>query len=189
MSSGSTATEVMKQIPSLSVDIDGNVTMRNSTPQLFVDGRPTTLTMDQIPADIIDQVELITNPSAKFDASGGNAGILNIVLKKNKKTGYNGGVRAGTDTRGGVNLGGDINVRENKINFFASANLNRRSSKSWSTTDRIDLVNDVPISRIYQSSNPFQKNLFGFGRGGFDYFIDNRNTLSATLSIMGGNSE
>ena len=53
---------------------------------------PTTMTMDQIPADIIDKVELITNPSAKFDASGGNAGILNIVLKKNKKTGYNGGI-------------------------------------------------------------------------------------------------
>ncbi|HEX8462424.1 MAG TPA: carboxypeptidase regulatory-like domain-containing protein, partial [Segetibacter sp.] len=92
-SSGQTATEVMKSIPSLSVDIDGNVTLRNATPQLFVDGRPTTMTMDQIPADIIDRVELITNPSAKFDASGGNAGILNIVLKKNKKTGYNGGVR------------------------------------------------------------------------------------------------
>ena len=86
-SAGQTATEVMKTIPTLSVDIDGNVTMRNATPQLFIDGRPTTMTMDQIPADIIDRVELITNPSAKFDASGGNAGILNIVLKKNKKTG------------------------------------------------------------------------------------------------------
>ena len=86
VSSGQSATEVMKSIPSLSVDIDGNVTLRNATPQLFVDGRPTTLTMDQIPADMIDKVELITNPSAKFDASGGNAGILNIVLKKNKRS-------------------------------------------------------------------------------------------------------
>src|SRR5438309_7103352 len=98
--------------------------MRNSTTTLFVDGRPTTLTLDQIPADIIDRVELITNPSAKFDASGGMAGILNIVLKKNRKTGYNGGIRTGIDSRGRVNLGGDINFRQNKINFFASGNYN-----------------------------------------------------------------
>ncbi|MEJ7677321.1 MAG: hypothetical protein WKG06_05490 [Segetibacter sp.] len=51
-------------------------------PQIFVDGRPTTLTLDQIPADAIDNVEVITNPSAKYDASGGGAGILNIVLKE-----------------------------------------------------------------------------------------------------------
>jgi hypothetical protein len=80
----------MKSIPNLNVDIDGNVTLRNATPTLLIDNRPTTLTMDQIPADIIERVEIITNPSAKYDASGGNAGILNIVLKKNKKNGYNG---------------------------------------------------------------------------------------------------
>ena len=68
--------------PQLNVDIDGNVTMRNSTPQILVDGKPTNLTLEQIPADAIQSVELITNPSAKFDASGGTAGILNIVLKK-----------------------------------------------------------------------------------------------------------
>jgi len=66
------------------VDIDGNVTMRNNAPQIFVDGRPTTMTLEQIPADVIVSAEIITNPSAKFDASGGTAGILNVVLKKNK---------------------------------------------------------------------------------------------------------
>ena len=106
VSQGQTATEVMKQIPGVNVDIDGNVTLRNAAPQLFVDGRPTTLTFDQIPSDLIDRVELITNPSAKYDASGGNAGIINIVLKKNKRTGYNGGIRTGLDSRGRFNLGG-----------------------------------------------------------------------------------
>ena len=85
VTTGQTATEVMKQIPSLNVDLDGNVTLRNAAPTIFIDGRPTTLTLDQIPADIIDKVEIVTNPSAKFDASGGNAGILNIVLKKTAK--------------------------------------------------------------------------------------------------------
>lgn len=73
---------MLKQVPSVNVDMDGNVTLRNAAPQIFVDGRPTTLTVDQIPADAIQEVEIITNPSAKYDASGGMAGILNIVLKK-----------------------------------------------------------------------------------------------------------
>jgi hypothetical protein len=68
LSTGQTAVEVMKNIPNLNVDIDGNVTLRNATPTLLIDNRPTTLTMDQIPADIIDRVEIITNPSAKYDA-------------------------------------------------------------------------------------------------------------------------
>ena len=82
---GGTAIDVMKNVPSVNVDIDGNVTLRNATPQIFIDGRPTTLTLDQIPADEIESVEIITNPSAKFDASGGGSGILNIILKKNRK--------------------------------------------------------------------------------------------------------
>src|SRR6476646_10865681 len=82
VSAGGTAVDVMKNVPSVQVDIDGNVTLRNAAPQVFVDGRPTNLTLDQIPADAIESVEIITNPSAKFDASGGTAGILNIVLKK-----------------------------------------------------------------------------------------------------------
>jgi outer membrane receptor protein involved in Fe transport len=186
-SSGQTATEVMKSIPSLSVDIDGNVTLRNATPQLFIDGRPTTMTMDQIPADIIDRVELITNPSAKFDASGGNAGILNIVLKKNRKTGYNGGVRMGVDSRGKINMGGDINLRQNKINFFASGMLNQRKSISNGITDRINIINGARTSRVFQTSNPINEGYFAFIRGGFDYLIDNRNTITLSGNFNRGN--
>ncbi len=80
-SKGGTAVDVMKNIPSLTVDVEGNVQMRNSSPQIFIDGRPTILTLDQIPADDIERVELLTNPSAKFDASS-SGGIINIVLKE-----------------------------------------------------------------------------------------------------------
>jgi hypothetical protein len=69
ISAGGTAVDVMKNIPSLSVDLDGNVNLRNNAPQIFVDGRPTTMQLDQIPADAIESVEIITNPSAKYDAS------------------------------------------------------------------------------------------------------------------------
>lgn len=184
VSTGQTATELMKQIPSLNVDIDGNVTLRNAAPTLFVDGRPTTLTLDQIPADIIDKVELITNPSAKFDASGGNAGILNIVLKKNKKTGYNGGVRAGVDSRGKFNTGVDINVRQNKLNFFLSGNYNQRKSKSTSEITRDNFI--TPPSHVFQTGDAVNEGYFAFIRGGMDYFIDNRNTISAAVNYNHG---
>ncbi|HEY8969210.1 MAG TPA: carboxypeptidase regulatory-like domain-containing protein, partial [Puia sp.] len=133
---GGTAVDVMKNVPSVQVDIDGNVTLRNSSPTIFVDGRPTTLTLDQIPADAIQSVEIITNPGAKYDASGGTSGILNIVLKKNRKAGYNGNVRAGIDQRGRMNLGGDINVKQGKINVFANGHFGQRKSISTGITDR-----------------------------------------------------
>jgi hypothetical protein len=86
---GGTAVDVMKSIPSVSVDVDGNVELRNSSPTIFIDGRPTILTLDQIASDDIDRIELITNPSAKYDASS-TGGIINIILKKNKRHGING---------------------------------------------------------------------------------------------------
>lgn len=184
VSTGQTATELMKQIPSLNVDIDGNVTLRNATPTLFVDGRPTTLTLDQIPADVIEKVELITNPSAKYDASGGNAGILNIVLKKNKKTGYNGSVRAGIDSRGKYNVGGDLNLRQNKFNFFISANYFQRKSIANSTVDRNNFYD--PPSVIHQVGKTTNEGYFRFIRAGFDYFIDNRNTITLTANMPRG---
>ncbi len=183
-SSGQTATEVMKSIPSLNVDIDGNVTLRNAAPTIFIDNRPTTLTLDQIPSDIIDKVEIITNPSAKYDASGGNAGIINIVLKKNRKNGYNGGIRAGIDSHGKFNGGGDINYRENKINFFATGMYMQRYSISTGITDRNNLL--VPPSLVHNTNDGTNDGHFGFFRGGLDYFYDNRNTFSVTGNYMKG---
>lgn len=177
IASGQTATELMKSIPSITVDVDGNVNLRNATPTIFVDGRPTTLTLDQIPVDIIDKVEIITNPSAKFDASGGNAGILNIVLKKNKKNGYNGNLRAGIDSRAKINLGGDINLRQNKLNFTGSANYNQRKSISENTANTYFFTTPV-VTSVRSFEDATNNGYFMFFRGGLDYFVDNRNTLT-----------
>lgn len=181
---GQTASELMKSIPSVSVDIDGNVTLRNATPTIFIDGRPTTLTLDQIPVDIIDKVEIITNPSAKYDASGGNAGILNIVLKKNKKNGYNGNFRTGIDSRARVNLGGDINLRQNKINFSASGNYNQR--KSISNNKTFTTLFTIPLNNINSAEDATNNGYFMFFRAGLDYFIDNRNTITINGSLQRG---
>lgn len=187
-SQGQTAVEVMKSIPNLNVDIDGNVTLRNAAPTLLIDNRPTTLTMDQIPADIIERVEIITNPSAKYDATGGNAGILNIVLKKNRKNGYNGGIRTGIDMRGKFNGGGDMNLRDNKFNFSLNANVNGRKSISSSTNDRQILGAKLPTS-IGTINNSTSNGSFDFYRAGVDYIADNRNTFSLYGNIMQGGSE
>lgn len=184
VSAGGTAVDVMKNVPSVSVDIDGNVTMRNNSPQIFVDGRPTTMTLDQIPADVIESVEIITNPSAKFDASGGTSGIINVVMKKNKKVGYNGSVRTNIDSRGRVGFGGDINIRQEKVNFFVGLNLNQRKSISTGTTDRLTYGN--PNTHLLQNDKSIGKGTFGFGRAGFDYFISNRNTISVTANMARG---
>jgi len=184
VSAGGTAVDIMRNIPSISVDLDGNVTMRNNAPQIFVDGRPTTMTLDQIPADAIESIELITNPSAKFDASGGTAGILNVVLKKNKKVGYSGSVRTNIDSRGRIGLGGDMNIRQEKVNFFVNGNYNQRKSISTGTTDRVTFGS--PNSILHQDDRSVSLGSFAFLRGGMDYFINNRNTLSVSGNMVKG---
>ncbi len=182
---GGTAVDVMKNVPSVNVDIDGNVTLRNASPQIFIDGRPTTLTLEQIPADEIESVEIITNPSAKFDASGGGAGILNIVLKKNRKAGYNGNVRANVDSRLKFGVGADVNIKQGKINFFANTMYNQRKSISTNSTTRVDHINGVTAT-LSQTDKPENFGHFAFGRAGFDYFPDNRNTISLSGVLVGG---
>jgi outer membrane receptor protein involved in Fe transport len=182
---GGSATDVMRNVPSVQVDIDGNVTLRNSPPTIFVDGRPTTLTLDQIPADAIQSVEIITNPGAKYDASGGTAGILNIVLKKNRKAGYNGNIRAGVDQRGKLNLGGDINVKQGKVNFFLAGNFNQRKSINIGDQTRHSTI-PQPADSLREHDYNVNDGFFAFGRGGLDYFIDNRNTLSIAGNIVHG---
>ncbi|MGN6249788.1 MAG: outer membrane beta-barrel protein, partial [Ginsengibacter sp.] len=184
VSAGGTAVDVMRNVPSVQVDIDGNVKLRNAAPQIYVDGRPTTLSLDQIPADAIQSVEVITNPSAKYDASGGNAGILNIVLKKNRNTGYNGNISAGVDSRGGINAGANFSARQNKINFSAAGMLHQMRGNTTGTTDRTNLGDT--LTKVTQSDLNKTNGQFIFGRLGLDYYMTNRATLSLGLIKVHG---
>jgi outer membrane receptor protein involved in Fe transport len=182
---GGTATDVMKNVPSVNVDIDGNMTMRNASPQLYLDGRPTTLTLDQIPADAIESVEVMTAPSAKYDASGGGAGIVNIVLKKNRKTGYNGNIRAGVDSRGGINAGLDFNARQGKFNLSANAMYHGNKDRTTGYTNRTDFSTTPNLQTLQQNTSTGGGG-FMFGRAGLDYFMTNRTTLSLTGTKVHG---
>ncbi|RAJ81812.1 outer membrane receptor for ferrienterochelin and colicin [Chitinophaga dinghuensis] len=183
---GGTAQDVLKSVPSVNVDLDGNVTVRNASPNIFVDGKPSTLTLDQIPADAIESIELVTNPSAKYDAEG-MSGILNIVLKKNKKAGFNGAIQAGIGNNNKYNGGGNIAVRQGKINVFANYNVNANQTWGDGNTYRTNFGGSKgDTNYLTQHSNSLSKPLFQFGRAGLDYYLDNRNTISFTQSVGGG---
>ncbi|MCI6671275.1 MAG: TonB-dependent receptor [Prevotella sp.] len=124
---GGVASDVLSNIPSVEVDNDGNVSLRgNSSVEVWIDGRASGLTSDnratvlqQIPAESIESIEVIDNPSAKFSAEG-SAGIINIILKKNRKAGYYGSVQAGADTRKGANTSFNINYNSSLLDAYAS---------------------------------------------------------------------
>jgi outer membrane receptor protein involved in Fe transport len=182
---GGTAVDLMKNIPSVTVDVDGNVQLRNASPQIFVDGRPTILTLDQIAADNIERVELITNPSAKFDASS-SGGIINIVLKKNLRVGLNGIVSVGAGSPKIATSNINLNMRQGKFNFFAIGSLNQSGGRSRSESFRQNKEIGLLGSSFNQNSWNDRLRRFGSLRVGADFFIDNRNTLSFTQNLVKG---
>ncbi|HVV05518.1 MAG TPA: outer membrane beta-barrel protein, partial [Puia sp.] len=185
VSAGGTAQDVMRNVPSVNVDIDGNVSLRGASPTIFVDGRPTTLSLDQIPADAIESVEVMTNPSAKYDASGGGSGIINIVLKKNRKQGYNGSISAGMDSHGAPNALVGLNARQGKVNVSLNGMYMGMNPKTVGTTDRYTYLSDT-TTHILQSDLQRGKGHFMFGQLGFDFFISNKTTVSASYIKVGG---
>ena len=137
---GGTVSDVLENVPSVSVDIEGNVSLRgNENVRIFIDGRPSNAlnmaeALRQIPADAIDKVEVITNPSARYDAEGG-AGILNIVLKKGKNLGFNGSFIASTGIPETYGLSANLNYKTEKLNFFTSTGYNYRTSEGTGLTN------------------------------------------------------
>ena len=187
---GGTAEDVLKTIPAVNVDIDGNVTLRNASPTIYVDGLPTTLTIDQIPSDEIDKIEVITNPSAKFDASAGTGGIINIIMKHNQAIGYNGSVRAGIDQYGKYNAGFDFNLRQGKINWFLNLHYHqvKRIMYGSETKDTVNgQLKTLPYLINSQKDTNTMDGYFAYVRTGFDYFIDNRNTITVSATYATGN--
>lgn len=189
--SSSTVAEIMQTIPSVSVDIDGNVSLRGSSNVIIlVDGRPSMLTsLDQMPANMVESIELITNPSAKYDPDG-TSGMINIILKKKRTPGYNGmfSVNLGTGNKLFSSL--SVNYRKNKLNLFLDANTRFMGMNGYSNTDRENTFNDT-ISTLIQNQTESRKGNFNNVRAGFDYFLNTKNTISfsANLNIRNFDNE
>ena len=182
-----TAADALKNVPTLTVDNDGNAQLRGGSPQIFVDGKPTNLNLNQIPAAEIERVEVITNASAKYDANT-TGGIVNIVMKKNTKPGINGMTNLGVGTNGRYNGMANLNVKQNPFNLGLSYNLNRARNINEGFTDRTNFgENGEVIGYFNQDNTNNAKNLFQFGRAALDWNVDNRNVLTLSQMMMGGN--
>jgi hypothetical protein len=193
---GGTGTDVLKSIPSVDVDIDDNITLRGKSVTIYVDGKPSPFgdaktALQMIPAETIDRVEVINNPSAKFDANGGG-GIINIVLKRDKAIGYNVMFNAGVATRGQVNGTANASLRIKKFNFFGNYNGRYESQSGSGYSYRQNLIADTSNTSFFsQDSHNKNSNHSNGGRFGLDYYLDDYNTftLSEGLSLNAGKSE
>ena len=158
---GGSASDVLGNIPSVQVDPEGEVSLRgNSSVTVWINGKESGLSADnraqileQLPAESIERVEVITNPSAKYNPEG-TAGIINIVLKKNRKAGYYGSLQAGVDTRGGYNAAGNVNFSSGKFESFVNVGPRVRKSEGEGYTNRQNLDdNGNPVSYLNQLRN------------------------------------
>lgn len=174
---GGNATDVMKNIPGLGVDVDGNVTMRSGSPQILVDGRPSLLQLEQIPAEDIDRVEVITNPGVAFDANT-TGGIVNVVMKKSTKPGYSGQLQANVGTNGRFGGGGNLQVKDGGTTINASFNGNLNNNNTDQESSREDRVNGEPVAGFEQTGESESLRRMLGGRLSIDQALTNRNTLT-----------
>lgn len=186
---GATASDIMGNLPSITVDQDGNISMRgNSNVRILVDGKPTNIPaaqlLKQIPSTSIKKVELITNPSAKYNPEG-MSGIINIVLHKNTQNGFNGNMNGGvtfsdhTQGTGSLNL----NYRQNKFNLYT--NLGGTLGKSPSQGGAITTLSDNSTENL---NFLFDNNTYLY-KVGVDFYMDDKNTFSIYTNQNNSNME
>lgn len=185
---GGDATDVMRKVPMLTVDLDGNVSLRGSSNvRVLINNKPSTIVassvadaLKQIPADMIKSVEVITSPSAKYDAEG-TAGIINIVTKKNTLQGYSLNVDSGVGNRG-TNLGLNGNLRTAKMGFslsgFGRASYNVRGKYDNTQTTFGTAGNDITNRQTADTRN---NGIFGQYTLGYDYDITKNSAITASV--------
>jgi uncharacterized protein (UPF0212 family) len=180
-----TAEDVLKNIPSVTISSDGNAQLRNQGTTIFVDGRPTNLSINQIASDQIESIEVITNPSAKYDAST-SGGIINIILKKNRKPGYNGFVSLGAGYPTNYNATANLNYKEGRVGVTGFYTMNYGSNPIFAYTTESRRTNNGTVFFRQDGENDFNRR-FQVGRLSLDYSINNRNILTLGGTVVRGN--
>lgn len=180
------AVDVLENVPSVSVDIEGNISLRGSSNfTVLVDGKPSILDasdiLEQMPASIIDNIEIITNPSAKYDPEG-TAGIINVITKKNKANGVAGVANLNLGTQN--NYGGDVllTYRKKKLNLNFGIDYGSRGFKGKTESERRNTIGGV--TNYILSDGDTQRERISYGiRTGFDYDISEKDQVSFGFRI------
>jgi outer membrane receptor protein involved in Fe transport len=185
-SAGGSAFDVLNQVPSVNVNIEGEVSLRgNAGVQILINGKPSVLTSEQgnalgtITADMIERIEVITNPSAKYQAEG-TSGIINIILKKEEKQGTNGSVSLNTGWPHNHSLGLSLNRRANRFNLFTQLGAGYRSLPDQLRNLNQDLVSQATL---YSEGTEYRNENFYNLILGTDYHIDDHNVLTLSGSF------
>ncbi len=186
---GGSVTDVLDNVPSVSVDVEGNISLRgNESVRILINGKPSALsgfspeTLQQLPAETIEKVEVITNPSARYDAEG-TAGILNIILKQSKTAGLNGSVNAFAghpDNYGGAV---SLNLRREKFNIFTNTSYRYRNAPGNAFFNQENFDENGNTASFQDEIREYQRESKGFNTNvGFELFLDS--TSSITNSIV-----
>ncbi|MBX2844566.1 MAG: TonB-dependent receptor [Saprospiraceae bacterium] len=193
---GTNAIQVLDNVPSVTTDIDGNVSLRGSGGvQILIDGKPSGLTglgntnaLRNLPSSSIEKVEVITNPSARYDAEG-MVGIINIVLKKERASGFNASVNANTGFPDNHGAGANINYRTQKVNLFTNlgANFRRGPGSGFVFYDFTEPVSGIEFSRNDREHE--RGGLGGNAQFGLEYFMNDQNSLTGSFRYSKGDEE
>ncbi|KAA3436554.1 TonB-dependent receptor domain-containing protein [Rufibacter hautae] len=193
---GGTAADVMQKVPSVALDQDGNLQLRGSSNvRVLINGKPSTVmagsvadALKQIPADVIKNVEVITSPSAKYDAEG-TAGIINIVTKKNSLQGVTGSTTLTAGTRGS-NGNANVSMKQGKVGVNVNAGVNRFYSKGSMNLRQVNQARNEAEELFENTTTQLGTStvdgMFGFGQLGLDYDINEKNSLSAGIRVNTG---
>ena len=184
---GGSASDLLSNIPSVEVDNEGSVSLRgNSSVTIWINGKASGLTADN-QADILDikQVEVITNPSARYSPEG-TAGIINIILKDDRKPGYYGSVKVGADTDGGYQASGNINYSSSKVDAYANLNYRNREFKGGGITSRLNTTDN---SFLDQTNDSKRQHNNWFGRFGATWHITKSDDLAFNVTGMTGGGD
>jgi len=198
MVKGGTVSDVLDNIPSVAVSAEGNVSLRgNENVRILIDGKPSNAinindALRMIPADAIDKVEVITNPSARYDAEGGG-GLLNIILKKGKTNGLNGVIIATTGYPDNHGLSGNLNYKTGEFNLFTTQGYNYRNNpgNSLLETNYLNVGASSP-NFIYETRDNDRINKGYNGNFGAEWFLDKNTTWTNTVNyrkISGDNQD
>lgn len=193
-SRGGNAAELLDNVPSIQVDVEGNVSLRGSgNVRILVNGRPSGLIGDgagglrNLPANLIESIEVVTNPSARYEAEG-TSGIINIILKKDQDKGLNGSFDFTTGVPNNHGVAVNLNRRSQKLNFFTNLGVNyRRGPGNGQLYQEARNPNETLIS--VQNNERIRSGVGTSFRFGADYFLNPRNTITTAFSFRKGEDD